>query len=353
MYKTKKCRFFNGICNKEEYCPFYHKTENKRVINETLDELLSIKRTKLKELNKIETLFGDSQVENKSQANTRKYHSIHASPAMIVKSTLQETNRSLNNIHHQEFKDSQEEKEIINIKKSKFSNHVSSGKAPLLKINSINNTTADRSNSIFSNNSLFSEKFKPIVTSNIDSSPPNRKSQKSKNYSPTRKSQKSKNRLSAFKRNSSRKSILESTLNLADQDVSQEIIADIEEIFESSDDSFEKNIEAISNKSTQFDNLPENVQKELNENIYCQDFFRYLKVHKFNLLLKAVVSGELTIHQVLQLSEEKLIEYVEESNINVFQNLVKRILDINDNNEMDSLFKKIDDDIQKNYLEDS
>jgi hypothetical protein len=184
-----------------------------------------------------------------------------------------------------------------------------------------------------------------MVTSNIESSPP-------------RKSKKSRKRISTFKRNS-RKSFLENSLNLDDrfdQDVSQEIITGIEEIFESSDESFSKDLKAIKNKENEIElqNLPENLIKEISENTYGQQLFNYLKINNYNFLLKKIISNELTIHQILTFPEDQLMEFVEEDNLPNFQNLVKSIMDINDNNEMDSIFKKIDDDIKNsNQLDES
>jgi hypothetical protein len=372
LYKTKKCRFYNGICNKEEYCPFYHKNENKRVVNESLEDLLSLKRSKLKELNKIETLFSDTQVGNKSQIiEEHKKHSIHSSSGSIVEFVKKhQQNRSfhhfqkdLNDLNPSDnlsqivfFEKPESDNKLIDtIRQSSIKNfnnslidfavtNTNSGEAmKFRKINSIN-STAERSNSIFSNNSLFSDKLKAIVSSNAENSPP-------------RKSKKSKNRVSTFKRNSRLSSLLENTINLDDkfdQDVSQEIITGIEEIFESSDESFEKDLKAMKHKELDMElqNLPEKLIKEINENTYGQQFFNYLRVNNFNFLLKKIISNELTIHQILTLQEDKLVEFVEDENLPKFQNLVKSIMDINDNNEMDSIFKKIDDDIKNSTQQD-
>jgi hypothetical protein len=34
VYKTRKCKDFEGHCNKQLFCPFYHREEEKRYIDE-------------------------------------------------------------------------------------------------------------------------------------------------------------------------------------------------------------------------------------------------------------------------------------------------------------------------------
>lgn len=105
------------------------------------------------------------------------------------------------------------------------------------------------------------------------------------------------------------------------------------------------------------DRLLDNIQKKdkivkdlFNNNISEKDdslnegmsLTNFLLQNKFFLLLSKIEEGELSEHQLIGFSDEKIMEMVEEENKNKFHLLRDFIMKLDDNNDAEDLLKSID-----------
>lgn len=77
----------------------------------------------------------------------------------------------------------------------------------------------------------------------------------------------------------------------------------------------------------------------LNEGMSLTNF---LLQNKFYLLLSKIEEGELSEHQLIGFSDERILEMVEDQNKNKFSMLRDFIMKLDDNNDAEDLLKSID-----------